>query len=510
MSILEINNLSFGYDDKNLFNGANLKVEPLEHIGIVGPNGSGKSTLMKLISHKMPPDMGDIKWLNGVSFSYLDQHLHVESDDTISSYLYKVYEHLFQKENEMNELYDSLINIDESKYDKVLTKAENIQEYLGKNDFYKIKSLISSVVNGLGLNFDLNFKMKNLSSGQRGKVFLAKMLLEQKDVLLLDEPTNFLDTQHVEWLSKFLVSYPKAFIVISHDSSFLNDVCNYVVELSNKTLTKFKGNFDSFVLQKTQKDEQYLKEYEKQQKYIKKTTEFIDKNLVRASTTKQAQSRRRELAKVKVLEKPKQEKKVYFEFPFTQGFNMEALRTNNLEIGYEYSLLPKINLKVKFGDKIIIIGKNGVGKTTFLKTILNEINCISGSFFLNPLNKIVYYKQESYEKMTISAIDYIREKYPLMDDTEIRTLLGKYGIRGELATKELSSLSGGEITKVRFSRLSLEKSNLLILDEPTNHLDKIAKQSLFKAIEEYKGTVILVSHETEFYKKLNMKEVYFG
>lgn len=510
MSILEVNNLYFGYDDKSLFSGASLRLEPSEHMGIVGANGVGKTTLMNLIAHKITPDMGEITWLNNIGFSYLDQHLKVYDDITISDYLYKVYTKLFEKEEEMNKLYESLVTVDESMYDKILTKADNIQVYLEENDFYKIKSKISSVINGLGMDYDFSWPLKNLSSGQRGKVFLAKMLLEEKDVLLLDEPTNFLDVSHIEWLSKFLNTYSKAFIVISHNNEFLNSVCNVIVELQNKKLTRYRGNYEAYIMQKTARDEEYIKNYEAQQKYIKKTQEFIDKNIVRASTTRRAQSRRKELEKVEVMDKPVAVKKIKFSFPFASSYNMEAVTVKGLEIGYTKAILPKISLKIRFGEKVVIIGKNGVGKSTFLKTILGIIKPISGEYKVNYLNKITYYAQEIGEDIKYSAVQYIKNDYPLMDDKSIRDLLGRYGIIGDLAIKDMDKLSGGELTKVRFAKLSLEKSNLLILDEPTNHLDKNAKASLFKAIEEYPGTVIIVSHEKDFYKKLKMKEVYFG
>jgi ATPase subunit of ABC transporter with duplicated ATPase domains len=254
--------------------------------------------------------------------------------------------------------------------------------------------------------------------------------------------------------------------------------------------------------------ETYQKEYEKQQKEIKRTEEFIQKNLVRASTTKQAQSRRKMLEKMVILEKPEKEKKVHFEFEFTKSFNMSALETKYLNIGYNYPILKNINLKFEFGKKYLIYGKNGVGKSTFLKTILGIIPPLGGNIKLVPYNDILYYAQE--EKVPeITAIQYVRNFYPKMDDTEIRTLLAKYAVTGDLTIKPMTQLSGGEVTKVRFALLSLTRSNMLILDEPTNHLDKSAKESLLKAIEKYPGTVILVSHEKEFYQKLKMKEIKF-
>ena len=510
MSVLEIEDLNFGYRGEVLLKNVNMRLLPGEHMGLIGANGSGKTTLMNMIAHRLAPDSGKVNWFNNTSFSYLDQHLKIHDELTIHEYLYQVYDELFLKEKEMNDLYSSLEEVDESKYDKILNKAYNIQNYLDEHDFYMIKSKISNVINGLGINYDENWVLKNLSSGQRGKVFLAKMLLEEKDVLLLDEPTNFLDVSHIEWLSKFLVGYKKEFIVISHDNNFLNRVCNVICAIENKTIVHYKGNYDDYLRLKDIRSKQYEQEYIAQQKYIKKTQEFIDKNIVRASTTHRAQSRRKELEKVVVLEKPVVEKKVKFNFPFSASFNSEAVVTNKLVIGYNKPILSPIDCKIYFGEKIVITGKNGIGKSTFIKTLLGEVPLISGKIKIPFYNKIVYFSQEYSGDLTISAIEYIKNDYPLMDDKKVRDLLGQYGIVGELAIKKLKELSGGELTKVRFAKLQLENSNLLILDEPTNHLDKNAKEALYNALNEYPGTILLVTHEKEINKKMKMREIHFS
>lgn len=510
MSILEIENLGFGYRGEVLLKNVNLRLLPGDHMGLVGLNGCGKTTLLNLIAHRLIPDEGKINWLNEDEFTYLDQHLRIHDEMTIHEYLYQVYDKLFQKEEEMNNLYKSLETAPESQYDKILNKAYNIQSELEEKDFYMIKSKISNVINGLGINYDEKWVLKNLSSGQRGKVFLAKMLLEEKDVLLLDEPTNFLDVQHIDWLAKFLVNYKHEFIVISHDQSFLNQICNVICAIDNKTVTRYKGNYDDYLKQKDMRSKEYMAQYEAQQKFIKKTQEFIDKNIVRATTTKRAQSRQKVLDKLDVLEKPVTIKKVKFNFPFSNSFNSEAIITNKLVIGYDRAILSPIDLKVYFGEKVVITGKNGVGKSTFLKTLLGIIPQISGKFKIPFYNKIVYYSQEYQGDLNISAVDYIKEDYPLMEDKKVRDLLGIYGIVGELAIKKLSSLSGGELTKVRFAKLSLETSNLLILDEPTNHLDKNAKDALYNAMAEYPGTILIVTHEKEISKKFKMREIHFS
>lgn len=509
MSILEVNNLKFSYQDKILFSNINFRLLQTDHLGLIGMNGVGKTTFLKILAEKLHPDEGKVSWLSGVSYSYLDQHLEVNNDITIREYLAKVYDDLFNIEKRLNDLYKSLETIDANEYEKVLNKADNLFNYLEENGFFLIKSRMENVLNGLGVSVDINTPLRTLSGGQRIKIFLAKLLLEEKDVLLLDEPTNFLDEQHIEWLSKYLVNYPKAFIVVSHNPKFLNSVCNKIAEIHNKQLFVYKGNYDDYLKQKETNDSTYQAMYLAQQKYIKKTEEYIKKNIARASTSKQAKSRQKALEKLEILEKPVSYKKVKFNFPFSSSFQKDAIVVRDLVIGYNYPLLPKINIKVKFGEKIRIIGKNGVGKTTFLKTILGIIRPISGYVSLCDLNKIVYFSQE-FTLEDITPIEYIREHYPLMTDEEIRGLLARYGVTNDLPIKLMKQLSGGEIAKVRLALLSLEDSNLLILDEPTNHLDVIAKNALFQALKEYPGTVILVSHEKEVFHNLDMKEIVFG
>jgi len=510
MSILEVNNLKFSYEDEILFANLNFRLLNNDHLGLVGMNGVGKTTLLKLLSFKLHPDEGSIKWLNGVSFSYLDQHLEVDTDVSIKEYLAKVYEDLFTLEKRLNDLYKSLETINENEYEKVLNKADNILQTLEEKGFYQIKSKIESILNGLGVKVDLETPLKTLSGGQRIKVFLAKLLLEEKDVLLLDEPTNFLDEEHIEWLSKYLNNYKNAFIVVSHNQKFLNTVCNKIAELNNKKLTIYKGNYDAYLKQKAINDESYLTKYEAQQKYIKKTTEYINKNIARASTAKQAKSRQKALEKLEILEKPVTLKPIKFSFPFASSFHKEALIVKDLVIGYNFPLLPKINLKIKFGEKVRIIGKNGVGKTTFIKTILGIIPSLGGEVRLSNLNKIIYFSQEFTDDKSQTPIDYFRKFYPLMTNEEIRKVLAKFGITDDLPLRPMAELSGGEISRVRLALLTLEESNMLILDEPTNHLDVLAKNALINALNEYQGTIILVSHEKEVFTDITLRDIKFS
>ena len=510
MAVVSIEDLYFGYTDIDLLKNASLKINEGEHVGLVGLNGCGKTTLMNLLALRLSPDRGSIIWDKNKSFSYLDQMLVVNSDISINEYLYSVYNELFIKEEEMNKLYDSLALADMNDYDKILVKAERINEYLEKNNFYRIKSDVGNIINGLGIDIGDSINearlLRELSGGQRARVFLGKMLLEKKDVLLLDEPTNFLDVSHIEWLGKYLVNYKKEFIVISHDPDFLNTVCNFIVDLDGKKLTKYRGNYDAFIMQKEVNRDAYIKQYNKQREKIKKLETYIAKNLVRASTTKQAQSRRKELEKMDVLEKLSSDYKMAIHFPFTHSFNMLALETKNLSIGYDKVILKDINVKMEFGRRYVITGANGVGKTTFIKTILGLISAKSGKIKLTPYNNITYFSQDE-DVLDITPIEYIRLEYPRMDNTKVRTLLGNFGVKGELALSSMKELSGGENCKVRLARISLKPSNMLVLDEPTNHLDRVAKDALIDALNSYSGTIILVSHDKDFCKRLQRKDI---
>ena len=508
MSILEVSNLKFNYGDKDLFNNASLRLFKEDHMGLVGTNGCGKTTLMNLIAKNLIPDQGKIEWLPNIHLGYLDQHMKVDKHVSIHDYLYKVFDDLFEKEKEMQALFESLATAKEYEYDRIMERALQIQDYLEEKNFYGLKSRIGNVIFGLGIHEDrMNDELAKLSGGQREKVILGKLLLEEPDVLLLDEPTNFLDTMHIEWLTKYLISYPNAFIVISHDKEFLNNVCNVIVSLENRVLTRYKGNYHFYLQEREIRNATYEKTYNNQQKLIKKTEEFIAKNIVRASTTKQAQSRRKMLDKLDVLEKPSQEKKVSFNFECSGESAYFPLIVDELEIGYNKALLKPLSFKIKKGEKVVITGKNGIGKTTLLKTILNQIPSLGGSFKFAENVKYSYFEQEVDFTPSITPFQYIKDDYPEWDNKKIRSVLGRVGIGSDLVMKPMKELSGGEQTKVRLCLMNLKRVNFLIFDEPTNHLDYVAKKALFDAIMEFKGTVLLVSHEKDFYKLFSNVEI---
>lgn len=502
MSLLEVENLRFKYTDQELYNDLSFRLLVNEHVCLLGKNGCGKSTFMNIIAKNILPDSGKIEWMPNIKYGYLDQNLKIDQDMSIKDYLTDVFKDLFNKEKIMQEYYEKLATCPESDYEKYLNRALSIQEELEEAKFYQIESTLGNIINGLGINaIGIERNIKTLSGGQKAKVILGKLLLKNPDVLLMDEPTNFLDVSHIEWLTKFLNEFKGSFIVISHDLDFVKNISNVIYELDNKKLEKYKGNYDFYLKEQAIRKDHNEKAYVNQQKFIKQTQEFIDKNIVRATTSKQAQSRRKVLEKLDIIEKPEKDRHLNIHFKFSKNLSNEVLKVENLVIGYDKPILNNLNFLITGNKKVAIVGHNGIGKSTLLKTILGFISPLSGTIKLASSADINYFEQEHLFSNTETAVEYIRSFYPLMTDKEIRTALGCLGITGSLATKKLQELSGGEQAKVRLTLMTLKKCNLLVLDEPTNHLDKLAKKALYKAIEEFPGAVLFVSHDADFYEQ---------
>lgn len=510
MALIELSDIEFNYSDKELYRGVTMKINAGEHCCLVGVNGSGKTTLLNILVGAIKPDEGKVLWTNGVTYSYLDQQLKVAQDMPVSQYLYGVYKSLFDEEKQMELLYEkSAQNPDD--FEKILAKAQRIQDDLDSHGFYALQEKVGRLSDGLGFDkAHLDAPLAELSSGQREKAYLAKMLLEEKDVLLMDEPTNFLDQLQVSWLADYLLHYPKAFLVVSHDQEFLRKIANVVFILENGTISRYKGNYDYFLSQHALDKEQYEKNYEAQQRYIKKEETFIAKHIVRATSSKAAKSHRARLAHLEVMDAPmKEEGRVYFSFPFTHNVGEKPLQVEELSIGYEKPLLDPISFLLLQGEKIAILGQNGVGKTTFLKTILGLLPALGGSYRWLEGTLINYYNQDEKIDLSQTPFDFVHSVYPDLTNTQVRSALGAVGVRKDLAIRSMSELSGGEVTKARFAIMTLKKSNFLVLDEPTNHLDQKAKDALFDAIDRFPGGVIIVSHEKDFYDGLVDYELYF-
>src|SRR5574344_584996 len=367
MALLEAENIEFNYSDKELYKSVTLRVNQGEHCCLVGVNGSGKTTLLSILVGQITPDEGKVTWTPGVTFSYLDQQLKVEQDKPVSEYLYGVYKDLFDKEKAMEALYEKAAQNPDD-FEKILAKATRLQDELAANNFYALQEKVGRLTDGLGfLKEQLSYPLHQLSSGQREKAYLAKMRLEERDVLIMDEPTNFLDQTQVAWLTNYLINYPKAFLVVSHDQEFLRKIANVVFVLENQSLTRYKGTYDYFLNQHALDKEQYEKNYEAQQRYIKKEEVFIAKHIVRATSSKAAKSHRARLSHLEVMDAPgKEEGVVHFQFPFTHDVGAKPLIVDELSIGYGKPLLDPISFTLLRGEKIAILGRSGVGKTTFL------------------------------------------------------------------------------------------------------------------------------------------------
>jgi len=506
MSVLTITNLSHIFDEKQLFDNANLTVNNGEHIGVVGLNGAGKSTFMNIIAGNLSQDIGEVKWLNGIRWGYLDQHANIDRSLSVMEYLKTSFQYLYHMESELNALYEKMGDIsDEKELDSLIEKTAKMQDRLQNSNFYDLESEIKKVATGLGIhNYGYDTIIATLSGGQRAKLMLAKLLLQDLDVMLLDEPTNFLDLEQIDWLNKFLNAFKGTFILVSHDTQFLNDTCKIIINIENAQITKYWCSYNEYLVQHKQKTQQYIDNYERQQREIKKMEEYIAKNKARASTAGMANSRQKMLDKIDVMQKPVSIVKPTFEFPYVQILTRHLLDVKGLEIGYDgVAILPPIDLSMGSDTKMWIRGTNGLGKTTLLKTLMHKLPAISGIFDFHLQTKINYVEQDLiFRTKQMSATTFMNETFPRMNAKEIRSELAKVGLRGELATKPIANLSGGEQVKIKLCAIMQKPSNLLILDEPTNHLDVNAKDALFDALQDYKGAILFVTHEPEYAKRI--------
>lgn len=500
MALLEVSGLTHSFGDKILYQNSNFEIFKGEHVGIVGQNGAGKTTLLRSIMGDITPDSGEIRWQKNKKIGYLDQYAEINTEITIMEYLKTAFEDLYEIEKKLNKIYE---NMSENFSESDAQKASDYQNLLINCGFYEIESNVLKVADGLGITpLGIDTVLKNLSGGQRAKVILAKLLLKNPDVLLLDEPTNFLDKKHVEWLTDFLKNFKNSFIVISHDLNFLDKITNRILDIEFQKITKYPGNISKFLEIKGLRKESYIREYQSQQKEIKKQEEYIAKNRVRASTAKQAQARIKKLEKMEKIPPPQKNPKPNFKFISIPLGTSKALKVHSLEIGYKKPLLPKISFEAKSGEKIVITGFNGIGKSTLLKTLLGIIKPISGYFNFSDYVKTAYYEQDlNWSNPEFTPVEILKEAFPKFSNTEVRKKLAQCGISSKNALQKIGTLSGGEQSKVKLCILENKKSNFLILDEPTNHLDPESKDVLKEQLIKWEGNLILVSHEEDFYKE---------
>ncbi|MCG9676692.1 ABC-F family ATP-binding cassette domain-containing protein [Vibrio sp. Isolate24] len=496
MSILTIQNLTYHIGEKTLYQNASFTLFPGEHIGVTGKNGVGKSTLLKLLQSDLLPDGGDITWQPAVRIGYLDQHAVMSSAMTVRDYLHTAFADLFNLESEMMAIYACP---EKCMQKSSLARAAEIQASLESQAFYTINNRIDAVADGLGIiQFGMETPLGELSGGQRHKVMLASLLLISPDVLLLDEPTNYLDTIHVDWLAEFLSSFDGAFMVVSHDRAFLNRITTGICDIDHQQIRKYRGNVDKAMEQKANDDAAHTKQYLAQKKHIDKLERFIAKNGAGVNASI-ANGRKKQLAKMTRLSAPEQKKSVSIRFQSTSHSVHQVLAATDLEIGYSKPLLPKMDFNILQGEKVVIAGFNGIGKSTLIKTLVSEITPIAGNIDISQGVKLGYFEQElHWYDPQATPVSLVRSACHGLDDKAARQHLARFGLSGKLTLQPIHSLSGGEQTKVKLCRLALQPTNLLVLDEPTTHLDASVKQALQQALIDYKGTLILVSHEREF------------
>jgi ATPase subunit of ABC transporter with duplicated ATPase domains len=503
MSILNVEHLSHGFGDRAIFEDVSFRLLAGEHIGLVGANGEGKSTFMNIVTGKLMPDEGKVEWAKNVRVGYLDQHAVLEKGMTLGSVLASAFDFLYDMENEMNEIYGRLADVDEEEMNKLMAEAGTIQDLLTMHDFYMIDSKVEEVARALGLlELGLDRDVTELSGGQRTKVLLGKLLLEKPDILLLDEPTNYLDAEHIVWLQRYLQEYENAFILISHDIPFLNSVINLIYHMDNCQLTRYVGDYDKFQEVYAMKKAQLEAAYNRQQQEISDLKDFIARNKARVATRNMAMSRQKKLDNMDMIELAAEKPKPEFHFKTARTPGRYIFKTNELVIGYDEPLSKPITVSMERGSFIVLKGSNGLGKSTLLKSILGMQKAISGSVELGDYLETGYFEQETPAGIETTCLEEIWAEFPGFTQYEVRSALAKCGLTTKHIESKVKVLSGGEQAKVRLCKLINRESNLLVLDEPTNHLDVDAKAELKRALGEYKGSVLMVCHEPEFYEGL--------
>ncbi|MGL6231733.1 ABC-F family ATP-binding cassette domain-containing protein [Aeromonas rivipollensis] len=496
MSLLNIHHLTCHLGDKTLYQDASFTLLPREHICITGRNGVGKSTLLKLLQGERQPDAGDILWQPGLDRGYLDQHAELDGQLTIRAYLQTAFAPLYRAEAEMMAIYASPARCAQPHQ---LALAASLQTTLESQSFYQIESRIDEVAAGLGLTqLGMQTRLANLSGGQRHKVMLAGLLLRSPDLLLLDEPTNYLDSAHVAWLASYLDGFAGAFLVVSHDRDFVNRIATGICDIDRLQLRKYQGNLDKAMAQKAANDAAHARQYQAQQRQIDKLERFIAKNGAGVNASI-ANGRKKQLARIERLTSPERDKGVSLTFRSAGGGGQQVLAASELVIGHDSALLAPLTLTLSRGEKVVIAGFNGVGKSTLLKTLAGELAPLRGRLSLSPGVKAGYFEQAlHWPHPDASPLALVKAACPALDDKGARLHLARIGIRGKLALQPIAALSGGEQTRVKLCRLALQPSNLLLLDEPTTHLDAAVKAALQQALQDYAGTVVVVCHEQSF------------
>ena len=506
MIILQANKIERSFAGEVLFDNINLQVDERDRIALVGKNGAGKSTLLKILVGEEEPTSGEINKKKDISLSYLAQDSRFESENTIYDEMLHVFDDLRRTEKQLRQMELEMGEKSGGDLDKLMSDYDRLSENFRQAGGFTYEADIRAILNGFKFDESMwQMKIAELSGGQNTRLALAKMLLEKPNLLVLDEPTNHLDIETIAWLENYLVNYSGALIIVSHDRYFLDKVATITLDLTKHSLDRYVGNYSRFVELKEQKLATEAKNYEKQQKEIAALEDFVNRNLVRASTTKRAQSRRKQLEKMERLDKPEAGKKsanMTFQSEKTSG-NV-VLTVENAAIGYDGEILSEpINLDLRKMNAVAIVGPNGIGKSTFIKSIVDQIPFIKGEKRFGTNVEVGYYDQ-TQSKLTPSntVLDELWNDFKLTPEVEIRNRLGAFLFSGDDVKKSVGMLSGGEKARLLLAKLSMENNNFLILDEPTNHLDIDSKEVLENALIDFDGTLLFVSHDRYFINRV--------
>lgn len=503
MSILNVEHLSHGFGDRAIFQDVSFRLLRGEHIGLIGANGEGKSTFLNIVIGKLRPDEGKVEWAKDIRVGYLDQHTVLDKGMTVRDVLKTAFSYLFELEEKMNHICDSLGEADADAMERLMEELGTIQDTLTLHDFYVIDAKVEEVARALGLlELGLERDVTELSGGQRTRILLGKLLLEKPDILLLDEPTNYLDEEHINWLKRYLTEYENAFILISHDIPFLDEVVNIIYHMENQSLDRYVGNYEDFQRVYEVKKSQLEAAYKRQQQEISQLKDFVARNKARVSTRNMAMSRQKKLDKMEVIELAAERPKPEFHFKQGRTPGKYIFETKDFVIGYDEPLSKPLDISLERGQKIALTGANGIGKTTLIRSIMGLVKPLKGSCELGENLSVGYFEQEGDGNNRTTCIEEIWSEFPSFTQYEVRSALAKCGLTTKHIESQVRVLSGGEQAKVRLCKLINRENNVLMLDEPTNHLDVEAKEALKEALKEYRGTILLICHEPEFYQDI--------
>lgn len=515
MIVMQLSNIKKSYVTDLIFNHVTLEIKSGETIGIVGKNGAGKSTLMKIMAGEDSSDEGTISVPKGISVGYLTQQMTLESDRTVYDEMMKPFQHLVKLKNSMDEETKWLGEHEYTHpdYEAHINKFESLQNQFENQNGYHIETEIKSVITGLNFSLnDLERQVNAFSGGQKTRLALGQILLTKPDLLLLDEPTNHLDMETVEWLEGYLNYFQGAVVIISHDRFFLDKTVSKIYELELNRGTLYHSNYSKYVIEKEKRHQLLMKQYESQQKEINKLETFVEKNIARASTSNMAKSRRKKLESMDRIDAPRQDyKNADFSFDIIRESGNDVLKVRDLSIGYEIPLNTGINFYVDKGDRIAVVGPNGIGKSTLVKTIAKKLGKISGDIQYGTHVSIGYYDQKQAEFTSANnVLNELWNEYPHMNESDIRKILGRFLFTQDEVLKSVNDLSGGEKARIQLAKLMLEKNNLLILDEPTNHLDIDSKEVLESALDNFPGSILFVSHDRYFINRIATRVLEMG